>query len=108
MLEQEVKGLAHLSMLLKKQAGLWRAPDGEDKPTPCEGEIICFTNHVDHGLNPPGSKFLYELLNYYGLRLHYLAPNSILHVFAFTFLCEAYLGIELLLPLWPELFYCKK
>jgi hypothetical protein len=31
---------------------------------------------------------------FYNLRLHDIAPNSLLQVSAFTFLCEAYLHVD--------------
>jgi hypothetical protein len=47
-------------------------------------------------------------LVFYHLRIHDIGPNSILHVSAFTFFCEAYLHIEPSLGLWLEAFYCKQ
>jgi hypothetical protein len=44
----------------------------------------------------------------YGLRLHDIAPNSLLQVSAFTFLCEAYLHIEPSMGLWLESFAVKQ
>jgi hypothetical protein len=46
------------------------------------------------GFGVPSHRFLYLLLQFYGLELHHLTPSGILHVAAFMTLCEAYMGIE--------------
>jgi hypothetical protein len=39
-------------------------------------------------------EFLRGLLSVYGVQLHHLTPNSILHIACFITLCEAFLGIN--------------
>ena len=77
-------------------------------PSPSDGEYVVLGAHVERGFSPPGHPFLRVLLGYYGLRFHDLAPNSLLHVAAFIFLCEVYLKIAPSLNLWLEFFHCKK
>ena len=44
--------------LPKKEIMSYRAPDPtEEKPQPKEGEVIVFTDHMNRGFSPPGSKF---------------------------------------------------
>jgi hypothetical protein len=46
------------------------------------------------GLSLPPHPFLCGLLFAYGIRLHDLNPNTILHITCFITLCECFLGIE--------------
>jgi hypothetical protein len=46
------------------------------------------------GLVPPLSSFLFTLLEYYGLQLQHLSPNSIALVAIFIHLCEMYVGVR--------------
>jgi hypothetical protein len=56
------------------------------------------------GLSLPAHEFLCELLFVYGVQLHQLTPNSILHIACFITLCESFLGIEPHWILWKFLF----
>ena len=58
--------------------------------------------HVIQGFEHAGSKLFHELLNSFNIRLHDLAPNSILHVTNFHIMCEDYMGIKPSMPLWNE------
>jgi hypothetical protein len=46
------------------------------------------------GLSLPAHKFLCGLLFVYGMQLHQLMPNSLVHIACFITLCEAFLGID--------------
>jgi hypothetical protein len=50
-------------------------------------------SHVERGLSMPPSHFFSNLLKFYGLQLHHIAPNSLVSVAGYTALCEGYLGI---------------
>jgi hypothetical protein len=56
------------------------------------------------GLSLPTHKFLRGLLFIYGVRLHQLTPNSILHIACFVTLCDSFLGIEPHFLLWRSIF----
>jgi hypothetical protein len=56
------------------------------------------------GLSFPPHEFLRGLLFVYGVQLHQLTPNSILHIACFITLCESFLGIEPRFLLWKFLF----
>jgi hypothetical protein len=46
------------------------------------------------GFSLPAHEFLRGLLFVYGVQLHQLTPNSLLHIAYFVTLCESFLGIE--------------
>jgi hypothetical protein len=48
--------------------------------------------------------FLRGLLFVYGVQLHQLTPNSILHIACFITLCESFLGVDPHWTLWKFLF----
>ena len=85
----------------------WRGAGDEIRPVPNGYEVVCFTEHVTRGFHPPGSRFFRQVLNHYGLRPQDIGPNSVLNISNFTVLCESYLQIQPLLPLFLELFHCK-
>jgi hypothetical protein len=56
------------------------------------------------GLSLAAHEFLRGLLSVYGVQLHQLTPNSILHIACFITFCESFLGIEPHFLLWKFLF----
>ena len=76
-------------------------------PSPAKDETVIFTEHLFRGFTPPGNLFFRQLLELYNLRIHDLAPNSVLTLSNFVVLCEDYLQIKPDLDLWLELFYCN-
>jgi hypothetical protein len=56
------------------------------------------------GLSLPAHEFLRGLLFVYGVQLHQLTPNFVLHIACFITLCESFLGIEPHFLLWKFLF----
>ena len=71
-----------------------RAPGDEIEPAPAAGEIVVFVDHLYRGFSPPGNLFFRQVLDYYKLRIHDLAPNSILTLSNFVTLCEDYLQVQ--------------
>jgi hypothetical protein len=63
-----------------------------------------FLTFLLRGLSFPAHEFLRGLLFVYGVQLHQLTPNSILHIACFITLCESFLGIEPHWILWKFLF----
>jgi hypothetical protein len=51
-------------------------------------------SHVERGLSMPPSSFFTNLLKFYGLQLHHIAPNSLVSMAGDTALCEGFLGIR--------------
>jgi hypothetical protein len=72
-------------------------PSTEHIPKPASGYRVMFLAFLLHGLSFPTHEFLRGLLFIYGVQLHQLTPNSILHIACFVTLCESFLGIE---PHW--------
>ena len=85
----------------------WRAAGEKTEPSPAAGDVVVFGEHLFRGFTPPGNLFFRQVLDFYKLRIHDLAPNSILNLSNFVTLCEDYLQIKPDLDLWLELFYCN-
>ena len=71
----------------------WRAGEGEDYPMEGTIETVVFRDFVECGLAVPISECFYALLQFWGIQLHHLTPQSILHLSIFTHFYEAFLGI---------------
>jgi hypothetical protein len=63
-----------------------------------------FLAFLIHGLSFPTHQFLRGLLFVYGVQLHQLTPNLILHIACFVTLYESFLGIDPHWVLWKFLF----
>ncbi|KAK1648049.1 hypothetical protein QYE76_065854 [Lolium multiflorum] len=93
--------------LMKKEEGLIFLGD-ESFPTPSIGYRVTFIDHLICGLSTPIHEFLRGLLFVYGLQLHQLTPNSILHISIFITLCECFLGTHPNWGLWKHIFYLRR
>ena len=69
----------------------WRVPGPEIRPTPKEGEVVVFTDHLLRGFSPPGSKFFRDVLHSFKLHPQDIGPNSVTNICQFQVLCEVYL-----------------
>jgi hypothetical protein len=72
-------------------------PSIERIPKPPSGYRVMFLAFLLRGLSFLAHEFLRGLLFVYGVQLHQLTPNLILHIACFITLCESFLGIE---PHW--------
>jgi hypothetical protein len=79
-------------------------PSTERIPKTPSGYRVMFFAFLLCGLSFPAHEFLRGLLFAYGVQLHQLTPNSILHIACFVTLCESFLGIEPHWILWKFLF----
>jgi hypothetical protein len=79
-------------------------PGDERVPAPPKGYRVLFLSFLLCGLSLPAHEFLRGLLFVYGVQLHQLMPNSILHIACFITLCESFLGIDPHWVLWKFLF----
>jgi hypothetical protein len=79
-------------------------PSTEWIPQPPSGNRVMFLAFLFRGLSLPAHEFLRGLLFVYGVQLHQLTPNSILHITCFVTLCESFLGIEPHFLLWRSIF----
>src|SRR5512144_1073174 len=69
-----------------------REPGGIE-PEPVLGRMVAVEDYILCGFLPPPSEFLLLVLNFYGLSLLHLNPNSIAFLSIFLHLCEAYIGV---------------
>jgi hypothetical protein len=69
-------------------------------------DFVFFAAYALVGLVPPLSSFL-TLLEYYGLQLQHLSPNSITLVAIFVHLCEMYVGVRPSVRLFQRFFVLK-
>jgi hypothetical protein len=79
-------------------------PGDEHVPKPPKGYRVMFLTFLLRGLSFRAHEFLRGLLFVYGVELHQLMPNSILHTTCFVTLCESFIGIDPHWVLWKFLF----
>ncbi len=103
---QDINLLKKLGLSKKKDA--LRFPSEESYPTPPIEYRVSFVDHLIRGLSAPIHEFLRGLLFVYGLQLHQLTPNSILHISIFITLCECFLGVHPNWALWKRIFYLRR
>jgi hypothetical protein len=71
------------------------------------GDFIFFAAYALAGLVPPLSSFFLTLLEYYGLQLQHLSPNSIALVAMFVHRYEMYMGVRPSVRLFRSFFVLK-
>ena len=87
----------------------YRAPDPEEeRPNPRDVEVIVFTEHMNRGFSPPGSKFFREVLHLFKLHPQDIGPNTICNICNFQVLYEVYLQQETTVELFREYFYLNR
>ncbi|KAK1641602.1 hypothetical protein QYE76_059407 [Lolium multiflorum] len=112
--EWERSKITNQDLNLLKKLGITKKPKAvcfpseESYPTPPMGYRVSFVDHLIRGLSAPIHPFLRGLLYVYGLQLHHLTPNSILHISIFITLCEAFLGVQPNWALWKRIFFCRR
>ncbi|KAK1632725.1 hypothetical protein QYE76_007040 [Lolium multiflorum] len=99
---QDLNLMKKLGFMEKK--GALHFPSEESYPSPPIEYRVSFVDHLIRGLSTPIHDFLRGLLFVYGLQLHQLTPNSILHVSIFITLCECFLGVQPNWALWKRIF----
>jgi hypothetical protein len=77
-------------------------------PRPPPRFWVIFIAFLLRGLSLPPHPFLRGLLFAYGIQLHDLNPNTILHIACFITLCECFLGIEPHWALWRRIFVIRR
>ncbi|KAK1686435.1 hypothetical protein QYE76_047283 [Lolium multiflorum] len=92
---------------MKKEDAI-RFPSEESYPNPPMEYRVSFVDHLIRGLSAPIHDFLRGLLFVYGIQLHQLTPNSILHISIFITLCECFLGIPPNWVLWKRIFCLRR
>ncbi|KAK1619143.1 hypothetical protein QYE76_024660 [Lolium multiflorum] len=103
---QDVNLLKRLGLMKKEDA--IRFPSEESYPDPPMEYRVSFVDHLIRGLSTPIHDFLRGLLFVYGIQLHQLTPNSILHISIFITLCECFLGTPPNWILWKRIFCLRR
>ncbi|KAM0825031.1 hypothetical protein ACQ4PT_069829 [Festuca glaucescens] len=102
---QDQKLLKKMGLLNKEAI---KMPGDESSPHPPIGFRVTFVDFLIRGLAVPVHEFLRGLLFIYGIQLHQLTPNSLLHISIFVTLCECFLGIHPHWGLWKRIFYLRR
>ena len=103
---QDQRILKKLGLMKKENSLIF--PGDESFPSPPIGFRVTFIDHLIRGLSTPIHEFLRGLLFVYGIQLHHLTPNSILHISIFITLCECFLGTHPHWGLWKRIFYLRR
>ena len=91
--------LAREGLLPPAEQEQWRIATADPRPKPSSGQFVVFTVFLERGLGFPMSEFFRRVLDFYGLKLHDLTPNSILHLACFVTLCKGYFECTAFFPL---------
>ncbi|KAK1685334.1 hypothetical protein QYE76_046182 [Lolium multiflorum] len=102
---QDKKGLKKLGLVQKASLVF---PGDESIPKPPMGYRVTFIDHLIRGLSVPIHEFLRGLLFVYGIQLHQLTPNSILHISIFVTLYGCFLRSHPHWGLWKRIFYLRR
>jgi hypothetical protein len=78
--EADLQALVDEGLLQPKEIVQWRPGERDVRPFGHAEEIALFQHFVEHGLGLPASDFFCDILFHYGIQLHQLNPNSILHI----------------------------
>nr|AAM22010.1 Putative retrotransposon protein [Oryza sativa Japonica Group]AAP52686.1 retrotransposon protein, putative, Ty3-gypsy subclass [Oryza sativa Japonica Group] len=105
--EENLKEMVAHGVLPAKEIIRWRPACGEAFPTPDTHEAVVFSHFFYGGFALPTSKFFRGILSFYGISLHHLNPNSIVHIANFVHVCEAFLGIKPHFALFRRIFFLK-
>ena len=105
--EAELNRMVDAGVLSDRVTTGWRPASGESYPMSHTDEVVVFKDYFYHGFSVPIHPFLCGLINYYGISLCNLSPNSTLHVSVFIHFCEADLGILRHFDLFRH-FFCLK
>jgi hypothetical protein len=91
--ESEICSLLSRHLLQPRSIIQWQSVEGHNRPFEKVAEVVLFKSLVEQGLANPICDFLWGLLFHWGIQLHHLTPNSILHI-SILCMCEAFLGIH--------------
>ena len=89
--ETQINGYVTTGALAKKDAIHWRVPGPENPPTPKDGEVVVFADHLERGFSPPDSKNYRDVLANFQLRPQDIGPNYVTNICHFQVFCEVYL-----------------
>jgi hypothetical protein len=99
-MQEHLQNLISEGYMIVVELATCRVPENPASPAPAGGYVVSCATFYERGFGVPSHRFLYLLLQFYGLELHHLTPLRIMHIAAFMTLCEAYMGIEPHFDLW--------
>ena len=102
--KSRISSLVSRHLLQPKVIIQWKPAERHERPFENISEIVLFKAFVERGLVIPVCDFLRCLLFFWGIQLHHLTPDSILHIVIFVHLCETFLGIHPHFDLFKSLF----
>ena len=73
--EEQLNNLVKTGALAKKDVIHWRVPGLENPPTPKNGGVVVFADHLGRGFSPPGSKNFRDVLANFQLRPQDIGPT---------------------------------
>ena len=106
--ETELNEMVEAGVLPDRITTGWCPADGEPYPMPHTDEVIVFEDYFWRGLGLPVHPFLRDLLEYWGVSLCNLHPNTLLDISVFIHFSKVYLGILPHFNLFRHLFGLKK
>ena len=106
--EEQLNGMVKIGTLPKKNEIRWRVPGLENPPTPKQGEVVVFVDHIGRGFKPPRSKFFRDVLASFQLHPQDIGPNSVSNICNFQVFCEAYLQEEPIVELFRDFFHLNR
>jgi hypothetical protein len=106
-LEKELQSAEKIGILTNDRAEVLIAGP-EIIPRPPAGFRVHFFAFLLRGFSFPPHPSLCGLLFAYGIQLHDLNPNTILHIVCFITLYECFLGIEPHWALWRRIFVIRR
>ena len=106
--ETQLNNLVLIGALGRKNTIHWRVPSKECPPTPQEGEVVVFVDHLARGVKPPGSKFYRDVLANFQLRPQDTGPNSVTNMCHFQVLCGVFFQEEPTVELFRDCFHLNR
>ena len=106
--EEQLNGMVSIGTLPKKTEIRWRVPGTENPPTPRQGEVVVFVDHIGRGFKPPRSKFFRDVLASFQLHPQDIGPNSVSNLCNFQVFCEVYLQEEPTAELFRDFFHLNR
>ena len=88
--EDNLKEFYSIGFLPGENVMSYRAPDPDEEwPNPKDGEVIVFSDHMNRGFSPPGSKFFRDVLHFSNSTLKTLGliPDPIFATSKFSARC---------------------
>jgi hypothetical protein len=92
--DAHIQALEDEGIVAPQAESRWRTDHKALVPAPNSAEILMLKSHVERGLSMLPSRFFSNLLKFYGIQLHHIAPNNLVSVAGYAALCEGNLGIQ--------------